>query len=227
MRLLYLVRGDIRFQFKYGFYFLYLVFGLLYVTFAFILSQNWRQTAVTIMIFTDPTALGLYFMGAILLFEKSERVLDSLAVSPVSVHEYVLAKLLSIGFISTLTALLIALGSGLSFPPFFFICGIFLGSCFFSSVGLIIAARCISLNDFILDTIPVQLIVNLPALAYLLGWNPVWLLVHPGVCVIELLQGGQHRWPALLILCFAVILIYRLTIRIVRKMFISLGGMRL
>lgn len=227
MRLLSLICGDIRFQFKYGFYFLYLVFSILYVAIALILPLGWRQTAVTIMVFTDPAALGLYFMGAIVLFEKNEHVLDSLAVSPVSVHEYVLSKLISLGCISTLAAILIALGSGVVFQPFFFISGIFLGSCLFSSLGLIIAARCTSLNDFILSTIPVQLIVNLPALAYLLGWNPVWLLVHPGAGIIELLQGGLYRWPALLILLALVFLTFRLTIKNVKAMYAALGGVKL
>ena len=104
MRLIKLVQGDIRFQFRYGFYFLYLIFCLLYISLAYVMPLTWRQTAVIVMVFTDPAAIGLFFMGAIVLYEKSERVLDSLAVSPIKVTEYVIAKLLSISLISTAAA---------------------------------------------------------------------------------------------------------------------------
>ena len=227
MRVVSLIKGDIRFQFKYGFYFLYFIFSLLYILLANILPQSWRQIAVTIMVFTDPAAMGLFFMGAIILFEKSERVLDSIAVSPVKVQEYVLSKLLSIGAISTLSALAIAVGSGLSFDLFYFICGVFLGSCFFSAIGLIIAAKSVTLNDFILNTIPVQLIINLPALAYIFGWRYIWLLIHPGVSIIELIMYGDYRLPAFVILLVLTFLAFYLTCRVIRKMFVSLGGVKL
>jgi fluoroquinolone transport system permease protein len=57
------------------------------------------------MIFSDPAAMGLYFMGAIVLFEKSERVLSAIAVSPVKPREYVLSKLCSIGIVSAAAGL--------------------------------------------------------------------------------------------------------------------------
>ena len=79
-----LILSDIRFQFRYGFYTIYLVFTLVYVGLLFALPNAWRTDAALIMIFTDPAAMGLFFMGAIVLFEKNERVLDSLAVSPVA-----------------------------------------------------------------------------------------------------------------------------------------------
>jgi len=74
MRLKALLIGDIRFQFKYGFYFLYLIFTILYVGMLYALPAAWRERAAVLMIFTDPAAMGLYFMGAIVLFEKGERV---------------------------------------------------------------------------------------------------------------------------------------------------------
>lgn len=227
MRLLRLARGDIRFQFKYGFYFLYLIFSILYITLAYILPHDWRQTAVLVMVFTDPSALGLFFMGAIVLYEKSERVLDALAVSPVSVSEYVVSKLLSIGLISSLIALLIAVSSRLSFQPFYFICAVFMGSCLFSSCGLILAAKSSTLNDFILSTIPFQIAIILPALAYLFGWQPAWLLIHPGASMIELMMAGHYRWFAFIMLFVSAGLACYLAYKVVSKMFRTLGGAKL
>ena len=43
MKLLALLRGDVRFQFKYGFYLLYLFFALFYIGLLAALPQDWRQ----------------------------------------------------------------------------------------------------------------------------------------------------------------------------------------
>ena len=131
MRLWALLRGDVRFQFKYGFYFLYIMFSLLYIGLLAAFPEQWREKAAVLMIFTDPAALGLFFMGAIVLFEKSERVLDSLAVAPIKISDYVLAKLISIGIISTVVAVAIGLSGGVMHSPLLLIPGVFLCSCLF------------------------------------------------------------------------------------------------
>ena len=37
--------GDVVFQFKYGFYFIYLVFSVLYISLLFALPAEWRKVA--------------------------------------------------------------------------------------------------------------------------------------------------------------------------------------
>jgi fluoroquinolone transport system permease protein len=222
-----LLVGDIRFQFKYGFYFLYLVFSLLYIALLFALPEEWREKAAILMIFSDPAAMGLFFMGAIVLYEKSERVLNSIAVSPVIVYEYVLSKLFSIAAISTVVALVIGVSSGVISNAFYFILGVFLCSCLFSAIGIMIAAQISTLNQFILATIPVELVINIPAIAYLFGWKREWLLLHPGVCLIEMCVNGENVIQATLILTIWTVLLILLACRVVKKMFQSVGGFKL
>ena len=226
MRLKALVIGDMRFQFKYGFYFLYTIMTVLYVVLLGVLPEDWRPRGAALMIFSDPAAMGLYFMGAIVLLEKSERVLDSIAVSPVQPAEYVLSKLTSIAVISTLAGAVIGAGGGISVDAYM-ILGIFLGSCLFSAVGLIVAAKVSTLNQFVVATIPPELVINVPAVAWLLGWKPDWLLLHPGVCVLELCTGGDNPVPALFILLLWTAAVTLLTIQIITKSLKSLGGVKL
>ncbi len=206
MRVKALLIGDIRFQFKYGFYFIYLIFSVIYISLLYALPVDWRERAAILMIFTDPAAMGLYFMGAIFLFEKSERVLSSIAVSPVKPIEYVVSKLVSIALISSTVGLLIGFCSGVISNAFLFVVGIFFGSCLFSSAGLMVAANIISLNQFVVASIPAELIINLPAIAWLLGWKPSWIILHPGVCIIELCQNGDSALLAAVILVFWTII---------------------
>ena len=227
MRIWALLRGDIRFQYKYGFYFLYMFFTILYISLLLAFPEAWRKKAAILMIFSDPAAMGLYFMGAIVLFEKSERVLDSIAVSPARPHEYMLSKLFSIGIISVIVGFAIGFFSNAVNITMHFILGISLCSCLFTAVGLVIAAKCISLNGFIISTIPAQLIINIPAVAWLFGWRPGWLLLHPGVSMIKLCENGKHVLPALIILLFWTLLAAVIANRTVKGMFREIGGIEL
>lgn len=227
MRTKALLTGDIRFQFKYGFYFIYLFFTILYVALLYALPIDWQEKAAILMIFTDPAAMGLYFMGSIILFEKNERVLDSIAISPVKPIEYVTSKLISIALISIVVGLIIGISGSTIANPVFFIIGIFLGSCLFSSIGLIVAANIASLNQFMVASIPVEVFVNIPAIAWLFGWKPDWLILHPGVCIIELCQDGYRALPATAILAIWTILCALLATQITDRSFRALGGVKL
>jgi fluoroquinolone transport system permease protein len=227
MRAKALLAGDIRFQYQYGFYLLYLIFSVLYISLIFLLPTAWRAKAVILMIFSDPAAMGLYFMGAILLFEKSERVLDSIAISPVKPGEYVLAKLLSIALISTGVGLLLGVTGGVLSDLATFLGGVFFGSCLFSAVGLMLAVKIATLNQFIIATIPAELLINLPAIAYLFGWKPRWLIWHPGVCIIELCQNGPDVLATGVILIGWTAVAVRFACLLMTENFKSLGGVKL
>lgn len=227
MRKIALLIGDIRFQFKYGFYFLYSIFTVLYISMLFALPDAWREKAAILMIFSDPAAMGLYFMGSIVLFEKSERVLNSIAISPVKPYEYMAAKLLSISVVSTMVGFLIGFFGRITANPFCFTIGILVGSCLFSAIGLMLAANISSLNQFIIATIPAELVINIPAVAYLFGWKSRWLLFHPGVSMIELFQNGRHSLLAVIILILWTAIFALFACKAVEKSFRLLGGVKL
>jgi fluoroquinolone transport system permease protein len=227
VRIKALLLGDIRFQIRYGFYFVYLVFTVLYVSLLSVFPASWREPAAVLMIFSDPAAMGLYFMGALILFEKSQRVLDSVAVSPVKPMEYVLAKLASLAVISAAVGFLIGVCGGAVGNPFWFFFGVFLGSCLFSAVGLLIALHISTLNQFIVATIPVEIIINIPAIAWLFGWRPSLSVFHPGVCIMKLLSGGENVWPTVVILAAWTAPAVLLSGRAVGKSLRTLGGVKL
>jgi fluoroquinolone transport system permease protein len=155
-----------RFQFKYGFYFIYAVFCVMYAFLLFILPEAWRENAASIMIYSDPAAMGLFFMGAIVLLEKSERVLNAIAVSPVKVSEYVAAKVISLMLISVLVALILALAARLQ-HILAVLLATALTSVIFTLLGIIAATRINSLNRYVLVTVPIEVVCFIPPLIYL------------------------------------------------------------
>lgn len=58
MRLKKLFLLDMRFQAKYGFYFLYVVLTVIYIAALFALPENWKEKATAILIFSDPASWG-------------------------------------------------------------------------------------------------------------------------------------------------------------------------
>jgi fluoroquinolone transport system permease protein len=168
--------------------------------------------------------MGLFFMGAIILLEKSEQTMQSLAVSPIKAVEYVLAKLLSLAILATVVGFFIGLSAMRIEKPLFFFLGVFLGSCLFSALGLLVATKAKTLNQFIVYTIPFELIINLPAFAYLFGWKPNLVVLHPRVCVLELCGNGSNPLLALLVLSAWTGGITLLATKQMEQYFLSLGG---
>ena len=224
MRLLNLVKGDIRFQFKYGFYLLFFIFSFIYIVSIQVLPVSLRETVSSILIFTDPTALGLVFMGAIIHFEISEKTINSLCISPISPIEYLLSKMLSIALLSTISGLLIGIFTQTINNYIGFIIGVFFGSLIFSAIGLILAFKTSSMNQFVLSIIPTMILVILPGVAYIIALDSFWYLVHPGIAVSELIMNGSNTIFAFVSLVFWLWIITLLALRIVKSRFKNESG---
>lgn len=227
MRFKKLLLGDIRFQFKYGFYYLYAIITLIYVVILELIPELWREKAGGILIFTDPATLGMMFMGAIILLEKSQGVLNSLAVSPLKVSEYILSKVISLGILSTLVGTIIALFVGVTHLPMV-ILGTFLGAVLFSLLGMAVGTKINSLNGFILGIVPLQILIIVPGFLALFGIGRPYLWWHPGVIILNWMgsnsiQLGSHLLGLLLWILAAYVLAYKTT----SKMMGQIGGVKL
>lgn len=224
MRIINLIKGDVRFQFKYGFYFVYAVFTVVYISLIFVMPLSWRERAAAIMIFSDPAAMGIFFMGAIVLLEKSERVLNSIAVSPVKTGEYILSKVVSLLFISVLVGIAITLPVG-SKNLYASVVGTALGSAFFTLCGLIVAANISSLNQFLTAAVPIEIISFLPPIMYLFGYDSMFMLLHPGCIIISLISGNSNNlFLFAAILCMWLVALYFIAHKYIQKMFQNAGG---
>lgn len=227
MRLQKLLLGDFRFQIKYGFYFLYTFLTIVYITVLSFVPSAAKAKVTALIIFTDPATLGLFFMGALILLEKSQRVLSSLAVSPIRIWEYILSKVVSLGLISTLVGVTIGLISGTQTVPWV-AAGTFLGSILCSLIGIIIAASVSSLNQFLLVTVPIMLALMLPPFAELFGYNHPAFAFHAGNMILNLISGHIEGLTQMLVV-FTVWLtvLYFIALKSTQKMMNATGGTKL
>ena len=191
MRKINVIKGDMIFQWKYGFYALYFLMIIIYLVVFSFFKGDIKDTIVSICVYSDPAAMGMFFMGALILLEKSQRIINSIAVSPVTAEEYILGKLISIGIISEIVGIVLMIQRS---PVNYFLCavGIFAGSVIFSLCGIIVGAKIQSLNQYIIWTLPFEIVGFVPVILYRIGflWDNRLMLLHPGCAVMQLLEGN-------------------------------------
>jgi fluoroquinolone transport system permease protein len=124
----------------------------------------------TIYLFFDPTLIGIMFIGALVLFEKTENTLQALTVTPMATRTYFLSKIISLTLLSVVSAFLfIFLAHGFDFHYLYMIAGIVLTSVFLILIGFLIIARCDSINEYLALMMVVFLLLFVPPLLDISG----------------------------------------------------------
>lgn len=225
MRLTRLICNEFRFLFKYGILFLYFIFTVCYLCLLAVIPESAKKMTAVILVFTDPAAMGLFFMGAVVLLEKSQRVSNSIAVSPVLKSEYIIAKIFTMMVTGCIVGVILCLFAGIK-NIFVVTAGIAFSSVLFSLVGLLVASKVETLNGFMLATVPFEIIICLPPILYLFGvlksslWN-----FHPGVAAINLIQGNNNYIIVDFISVFVwCVIVFFVCKKAVEKSFAKLGG---
>ncbi|MGN0773781.1 MAG: ABC transporter permease [Candidatus Ventricola sp.] len=223
MRFGRLIWWDMRFQVRYGFYLLYGFLTALYLALLFSLPGPWRKTVAALLVFSDPAAMGLFFMGAIVLLEKSQRIPSLLAVLPVSLMEYVCSKALSLSLLALLAAAALAIPADCR-PLASMLLGTLLSSVLFTLAGMLIAAKTASLNQFVLAAAPVEMLAFGPACLHLAGITPASAGLYPANFCIDLIAGRAFSVPGLMLAVVLMLFMLFAAQRCVRAMWREQGG---
>lgn len=226
MRLKNLFLLDLRFQAKYGFYFLYAALTAIYIAVLFSLPQNGREKAAAVLIFSDPASMGLFFMGAIVLLEKNQHTPCALAVSPVRAAEYIAAKVSSLSAISLAVAAVLALAAKVDHLHIVLF-GTLISSVIFTLFGIIAAAKTASLNQFILRTVPIEIVCFVPAVLHLFKVTPAWCGYYPVNICMDMISGHPPSAIGFLSVITMTVILFVLSKYCVIQMWDSMGGVKL
>lgn len=137
-----------------------------------------------------PRADWINVYGSNHIIREKRKVMQALAVSPISIHAYILSKVISIGLISLLSGVLIALFSGMEHSYIHLAVGIMLGSALFTLVGISLSAFISTMNNFMLIMVPTLIISVAPISVYTMGYKSGVMLLHPSISLIELMSGN-------------------------------------
>lgn len=196
MRLLHAVWADMRFQFKQGFYMVYVLITVMYLIILSFLPDDLVSVGLPLVVFSDPSVLGLFFIGGIIMLEKMQGILSVLVVSPLRTAEYILSKVISLAFVSVLAAFAITGFSSydsVNWLLLFF--STVLTSAIFTLCGIMITAGCNTVNQYMIKTIPYMLLFVLPCFS-LIGfpYSEVFTII-PGVAALRLMLGAYSGIP--------------------------------
>lgn len=194
------LKADVLFQFKHGFYYIYIVLTIMYIVVLGLFDQSVVKVALPIVIYTDPSVLGMFFIGGMVMLEKEQGILSLLYVTPLSVKEYMVSKLLSLGFISILAGIAI---SATCFHGaaniMLLLIGIVLTSVFYTLIGFIISTGSKTVNEYLVKMVPWMLLLAVPCFAMIPSFLPpiisTILGIFPSAAGLNLIMGAYTAIP--------------------------------
>jgi len=145
----------------------------------------------SMFLFFDPITIGIVFVGALVLFEKTENTLHALSVTPMKMRNYFLSKIISLTALSVGSGLLFTfLVHGFEFNYLYMLLGIVPTTVLFILLGFVLVSRCNSLNEYLLTMAGAFLLMFIPPLLYTLGiFDSVVFYLWPSHASFVLLEG--------------------------------------
>lgn len=207
MRLINTIKYDVLSQFRYGFYYAYIAILILYYGLLTNIPTELRNDIEVLIIFSDPSAVGYFIIGGILLLEKDQNTMENLFVTPIRIYEYIFSKVISLTFLAVLITIIILLTTWDGpLHLFTLLLGVILTSIFFTLLGLTAAVYSNSLNEYLLKAPLIVSVFYLPVLEYLnIYHHPLFNLI-PGKASLVLLEGGfEELEPLSLIYAIAIL----------------------
>ena len=191
-----LLKKEITLQWRQGFWLVYFVFTAIYVTVLLNLPEKNRMLVSLILILSDTTMLGIIFIGALVLLEKQQAVIQSLFVTPLEPSQYIWSKTISLSLIAVCTSILVYLPVWhfTAYTLLLLACIAFTAGTFVL-LGLGLAARVDTINQYFGLMMGASMLLILPVLPYiLLEQHPVFLFL-PYVASLDLMLGARESLP--------------------------------
>jgi fluoroquinolone transport system permease protein len=201
---------DIDIQWRSGYWSVYCIMGLLYILILLNIPINIREEAAVGIIFMDTSVLGLIFVGALVLFEKQQGVLQSMAVTPLKLNTYIFSKTLSLTFLSTVISSVIWIFSLWSFKGYgFILSGVILSSVVFTIFGLGFSSGVKSFNQYLARIFIGSLIFSFPVLPFIIFPEMIWLIIFPTNAALDLfLQVSAESFSIIQVFDILILVIW-------------------
>jgi fluoroquinolone transport system permease protein len=166
-----------------------------------------------ILLYIDPSVLGLFFIGGMVLLEKEQGILSLLYITPLKIKEYMISKILTLTIISMLVGVVISKVAYSGYVNIILLLvGILLTSIFYTLIGFIISTTSRSVNDYFVRMMPWMLLLVLPCFSLIPNdtipyWMQCFIDIIPSVAGLKLVFGAFYHIPLWQIVIYIVPLI--------------------
>lgn len=177
------LRWDVQLQIRYGFYIAAVVMMFVWLV---ILSQIEITSAFTgfiaFFLLTNLNLGTFLFIGGIMLFEKTERTIDAIIVTPIRFSEYMSSKIISLTILALVENFIIVLLIFRSLLGFFDYVLIFLSIVIMAATyilfGFAFVVKYKSLNEFLFPAIFAIFFLELPVFQFLGLDSTFWTIAY-------------------------------------------------
>ncbi len=201
-RLLNALRLDATLQVRFLFPQIYAVVTIIYILlFKFTDLRDAMALFLPAFLFSEPGMLGFFFVAVHVFFERSQRTIAAVVVTPLRPGEYISALALASAAIATaagLAAYAVVVGtSGLAcsggvFALVLLALALFLTATLHGMIGLGVSAHYTDFTYFLIGSLVVLVPLTMPLLT-LFGWLPhwatVWVPSYPAVFSLKSLMS--------------------------------------
>jgi fluoroquinolone transport system permease protein len=186
-RALTLAAHDIRLQWRYG---IYLAYGFVLAFYVGILvgtGSYLPDWVPAVIIFTDPAAVGFFFLGALMMLERAERVANALAVAPVALADYFIGKCVTLTGVALIAGAVLLLFVYRPSNPALLISAVALISMQYLGIGVPIALRFETVSAYLLGSAGFLTPVIAPGALALIPGLPLPFLLVPAAAQLRLM----------------------------------------
>ena len=155
------------------------------VCLGYFFNQEALKFAIPIFFLFASSGTGYLFVAALILFEKQERTLDALIVTPLRPDEYLSSKIISLSVLAIVEiSVILVAGWIIWYGPagvnwIWLILGTLCMQIMMTILGIIVVVRYDRINDFLMPTLLVAFVTQIPFLAGLNIWEPFFFYLIP------------------------------------------------
>jgi fluoroquinolone transport system permease protein len=160
------VRMDFHLQRRYGFWYATAFVVLLWIGVLQLAPDPLIGPAMPYLLMAD-LAFMMFFIAGALFFEKGERTLFALQITPLRFRHYLTAKLLTMSALALVTCVVVVLADyGPGVAPLPFLAGVILMTLLMLLAGFVTAPLFPSISEWILPSTLVLAVLNAPVVGY-------------------------------------------------------------
>lgn len=187
-----LVVHDLRLLWRYGIVGATAFVSVLWLAVLYQVPADVRPAVVVWIVLLDSAILGMFFVGALLLFEREEATLAALAVAPIGPGVRIAARVTALTGLALAASVTVAFASAASLRVVPLIAGVALLSVTATLNALILAAPFRHFPDYV-TLAPLGLLpLSTPVVLRAAGLDSVWLNALPGYGSVDLVIGAHQ-----------------------------------
>lgn len=184
------------------------VVALIYVILLRLVPTRVGSVLLPYLVFSDPAALGFFFVGGIVLADRADGTAAAVSVAPVRPFEVLVARIGVLAAIGSLGAIAVAAGSGLTVEWVSFVPAVVLTALLYTSFGYAVAMQARSVNEYFARATAWSIPLFAPLVVFVVDADWWGLALWPTTASLVLLRGGAELGTVALALGVLLIAVF-------------------